>query len=76
VTVWYGVFAPAKTPAAQAAAIRSDLRRVFDDADTKARLAAAGVDSAWMDDKELAATIDRDLAKWTRVVRDSNIKVD
>lgn len=76
VTVWYGVFAPAKTPAAQAAAIRSDLRRVFDDADTKARLAAAGIDSAWMDDKELAATIDRDLAKWTRVVRDSNIKVD
>lgn len=76
VTVWYGVFAPAKTPAALAAAIRSDLRRVFDDADTKARIAAAGVDSVWMDDKQLAAAIDRDLVKWTRVVRESNIKVD
>ena len=76
VTVWYGVFAPGKTPAALAAAIRSDLRRVFDDADTKVRLAAAGNDPLWMDDKELAATIDRDLAKWTRVVRELNIKVD
>lgn len=76
VTVWYGVFAPGKTSAALAAAIRSDLRRIFDDADTKARLAAAGVDSVWMDDKELATVIDRDLAKWIRVVRDSNIKVD
>ena len=76
VTVWYGVFAPTKTPAALAAAIRSDLRRVFDDADTRSRLASAGVDSVWMDDKELAATIDRDLAKWTRAVRESNIKAD
>lgn len=76
VTVWYGAFAPAKTPAALAAAIRSDLRRVFDDADTKARIAAAGVDSVWMDDKQLAAAIDRDIVKWTRVVRESNIKAD
>jgi tripartite-type tricarboxylate transporter receptor subunit TctC len=76
VTTWQALFAPGKTPAALAAAIRSDLRRVFDDADTKVRLAAAGVDSAWMDDRQLAATIDRDLAKWTRVVRELNIKVD
>lgn len=76
VTVWNGVFAPGKAPAALAAAIRTDLRRVFDDADVKARLAAAGNDPLWMDDKELAAAIDRDLAKWTRVVRESNIKAD
>ena len=76
VAVWYGAFAPAKTPASITAAIRSDLRRVFDDADTKARIAAAGVDAVWMDDKQLAAAIDRDLVKWTRVVRESNIKVD
>lgn len=69
-------FAPAKTPAALSAAIRDDLRRVFDDADTNSRLVAAGVDPLWMDDKELAATIDHDLAKWIRVVRESNIKGD
>jgi len=76
VTVWYGVFAPARTPAALAATIRGDLRRVFDDPATKARYEAAGVDSVWMDEKQLAAAIDRDLVKWSGVVRDSNIKAD
>ena len=76
VTVWYGVFAPARTPGALAAAIRSDLRRVFDDPVIRTRYDAAGVDAVWMDEKELAAAIDRDLAKWSKVVRDSNIKAD
>ena len=76
VTVWYAVFAPAKTGAALAAAIRTDLRRVYDDPATKSRYVSAGVDAVWMDDKELARTIERDLAKWTQVVRETNIKTD
>ena len=75
-TNWYAVFAPAKTGAALADAIRTDLRRVYDDPATKSRYVSAGVDAIWMDDKELARTIERDLAKWTQVVRETNIKTD
>ena len=74
VSSWYAVFAPSGTPPAVLNKIRDALRKVFDDADVRQKLAGVGLDPIWMDGAELAATIRSDLEKWTRVAKAMGIR--
>ena len=76
VTNWYAVFVPAKTPAVVVDYLRAELRAVTDDPEIRKRLGAMGLDVRWMEAPELAQTIRTDLARWTKVVREANIKSD
>ena len=73
---WYGVMAPAGTPpeitAKLYAAIIADLRND----DTRARIAADGGEVVGSTPEEFAAVLKRDLAKWTKVVKDSGARAD
>jgi len=73
---WYGVMAPAGTPpeitAKLYAAISADLRND----DTRARIAADGGEVVGSTPEEFAAVLKRDLAKWTKVVKDSGARAD
>jgi tripartite-type tricarboxylate transporter receptor subunit TctC len=76
VSTWYAAFAPSGTPPAVLDKIRGALKKVFDDADVRQKLAGAGLDPIWMDAAELAATIRADLEKWTRVAKAMGIKAE
>ncbi|MEO7404567.1 MAG: tripartite tricarboxylate transporter substrate binding protein [Burkholderiales bacterium] len=76
VTNWYGVFVPLKTPPAVVDYLRGEFRRVTDDPEVRQRLTTMGLDVRWMDTAELTQAIHSDLARWTKVVRDANIKAD
>ena len=76
VSTWYAAFAPSGTPPAVLDRIRDALKRVFDDAGVRQKLAGAGLDPIWMDATELAATIRSDLEKWTRVAKATGITTE
>jgi tripartite-type tricarboxylate transporter receptor subunit TctC len=73
---WYAVFTPRGTPPAVIAFLRDEMRRTYDDPEVGRRLSAAGIDPVWMEGSQVRAAIDRDLAKWSSVVRAAKIKAE
>jgi tripartite-type tricarboxylate transporter receptor subunit TctC len=75
-STWYGVMAPAGTSPDLTSrlytAIMADLRTE----DTRARIAADGGEVVGSTPEEFAAVLKRDLAKWTRVVKESGARAD
>jgi tripartite-type tricarboxylate transporter receptor subunit TctC len=76
VSNWYAVFAPPKTPAAVLSTLRAELKRTYDDPEVRQRLDSLGMDPLWLESAQVSAAIDRDLAKWSGVVKAANIKPD
>ncbi|HET9042693.1 MAG TPA: tripartite tricarboxylate transporter substrate binding protein [Burkholderiales bacterium] len=76
VSNWYAVFAPPKTPPAVLAFLRAELKRTYDDPEVRKRLESAGMDPLWLEPAQVTAAIDRDLAKWSGVVKAANIKAE
>jgi tripartite-type tricarboxylate transporter receptor subunit TctC len=76
VSNWYAVFAPPKTPAAVLSALRADLKQTYDDPEVRQRLESLGLDPLWLEPAQVSAAIDRDLAKWSGVIKRANIKPD
>jgi len=76
VSTWYAAFAPSGTLPAVLDKIRDALKKVFDDAGVRQKLAGAGLDPIWMDATELAATIRSDLEKWTRLAKATGITTE
>ena len=72
----FGVFAPAKTPAALIAQINRAIVRALDDADIKTRYFNAGVETVGSTPEELAALLTAEMAKWGRLIKESNIRAD
>ena len=71
-----GLMAPAKTPPEIIARLNKDMRTILGDADVKARFATMGVDAIGTSPAELAAIMQADQEKWTRVIRQANIKLE
>jgi tripartite-type tricarboxylate transporter receptor subunit TctC len=76
VSNWYAVFAPPKTPPAVLAFLRAELKRTYDDPEVRKRLESVGMDPLWLEPAQVTAAIDRDLAKWSGVVKAANIKAE
>ena len=76
VPTWYAVFAPSGTPPAILGKIGDSLKKVFDDADVRRKLAGVALDPVWMDEATLAATVSSDLEKWTRVAKTMGIRAE
>ncbi len=71
---WNAMFAPAKTPEPIIGQLNRELRRIVDDPQIKARLAALGFDAFSSTPEELATFVRADLAKWTQWVKDAGIQ--
>jgi tripartite-type tricarboxylate transporter receptor subunit TctC len=71
---WNAMFAPAKTPEAIVNLLNRELRRIVDDPQIKARLAALGFDAFSSTPEELATFVRADLAKWRQWVKDAGIQ--
>jgi len=76
VDAWYAVMAPGKTPAALVARLNADVSAVMALPDVREQLVRQGLIPVTSTPGELAALIKADLARWGKVVRDANIKVD
>jgi tripartite-type tricarboxylate transporter receptor subunit TctC len=75
-STWFALFAPRGTPQAVVDQLNGYLRGMQEDADLKRRLEANFVDPAIVTAAEFAALVKSDAAKWEKIVRDNNIKLE
>ena len=76
---WVGmthIMAPAKTPAAIITRLNQEIVRVLNKPETKERYLKSGVEVVASSPEEFAAVMKADIAKISKVIKDSNIKVD
>src|SRR5262245_19664017 len=71
-----GVLAPAGTPPEAVAKLSDALNKALAQPELKERFAAAGLEVASSSPAEFAAFIRSEIAKWGRVAKEANIKVD
>jgi tripartite-type tricarboxylate transporter receptor subunit TctC len=71
-----GVLAPAGTPPEIIARLNAALQKVLLRPEVKERFAALGVSSLGGTPQEFSAFIREDFAKWTKVIKDGNIKAE
>jgi tripartite-type tricarboxylate transporter receptor subunit TctC len=74
--VWYGLFAPAKTPRATLNRISSDANAALGDPAAAKRFAAAGIDIIGGNVEESNKVLRAEMTKWARVIREAGIRAD
>jgi tripartite-type tricarboxylate transporter receptor subunit TctC len=75
-TQWWGVFAPANLPAAQAATLAAEIERIVRSSAFRDRLEPLGVLPTVLTLGAFGEFQRRELAKWGKAVRDSGATVD
>jgi tripartite-type tricarboxylate transporter receptor subunit TctC len=73
---WWGILAPAGTPAPIVDRLNKELQAILALDDVKKRFLDEGVDADYMGPADFGQYIEREITQWTRVVKDANIKVD
>lgn len=76
VNSWYGVFVPARTPAAIATRIHKEVNVVLAMPDVREKLSGQGVEVGGSTAEELNAIIRTERKVWSKVIRQANIKVE
>ena len=77
VTTWYGVFAPAGTPAAIVNRLHADLVKAMQTPDVKAKLDGIGADGSFSRTPEdFAALVRSDTARYAKIVKQIGLKID
>ncbi len=74
VTNWWGILAPAGTPAPVLERLYQELSAILDSAETRKRFELEGAEVVRMKPAEFAAFVTQETEKWTRVVKDAGIK--
>lgn len=76
VTLWYGLLAPAGTPAALIRRIYLDTTKVLEHADLRAKFSDFGLELIGSSPDQFASVIKSEIPKWEKVIKDSGIKPD
>jgi tripartite-type tricarboxylate transporter receptor subunit TctC len=71
---WWGVFAPAGTPPAIIDRMNTEIAKVLKNPDAREKLSAQGMDLVGSSPAELAKFFDGEVARWSKVIRENNIK--
>ena len=71
-----GVWAPAKTSPAIISRLNQEIVRLLQQPDVKAKFLASGAEAVGSTPEQFSATVKVELAKWRKVIKDANIKVD
>jgi len=74
--VWNGIFAPAGTPPPVIQILHRELVRAYNAPDVKNQVLATGSEVVGDTPEEFAAFVRSEGAKWSKVIRDANIKPD
>jgi len=75
-TNWWGVVAPAGTPAAIVEKLHNEITAVQNSPQTKAQFAAQGADAVQMTSAEFGTFMEKEMNKWERVVKESGMKAE
>ncbi|NPC58291.1 tripartite tricarboxylate transporter substrate binding protein [Caenimonas sp. S4] len=73
---WFAVMAPAGTPDAIVNKLNAALVSVLDSTEVKARLSTAALETAFSTPAELRKKMEKDSAKWGKLIREYNIVAD
>jgi tripartite-type tricarboxylate transporter receptor subunit TctC len=73
---WYGVFGPPNMPAETVTALFNAIREVATDPDTVAGMEKVGFDPWIQEPARLSMIMREESARWGKLVRDNNIKVE
>ena len=77
VITWYGVFAPAGTPAAIVSRLHSEMVKAMQTPEVRARLEAIGADGTLSrSPEEFAALVRADAARYAKIVKDIGLRID
>jgi tripartite-type tricarboxylate transporter receptor subunit TctC len=71
---WYAMFVPAKTPKPIIEKLNKALNTVVQQPDIKEKLLAQGSEAVGGTPEALGKTVDAELARWSKLVKDANIK--
>jgi tripartite-type tricarboxylate transporter receptor subunit TctC len=72
--VWFGVFAPARTPAPVVARLHEEISKALQDPEIKARLDALGNEVSGMGPDEFAAYVRTEATRWADIVRRAGVQ--
>ena len=75
-TSWQGVVAPAKTPRPIVDRLYGEIMKALATPDLKAKLAAESSEVGGMPPEQFGKFLANEIAKWKRVVKDANIKIE
>ena len=75
-TGWYGMYLPAGTPPEIVRRLYTESVRGLGAADVKERLAKGGNEYVMSPPEEFVVFLRAEIAKWTKVVKDANIKIE
>ncbi|MDP3357658.1 MAG: tripartite tricarboxylate transporter substrate binding protein [Polaromonas sp.] len=73
---WFGLFVPARTPPDVLARLRTDLSKVIAAPDVMEAFRKAGGKPMSLNAAETRALVQRDVERWTKLIRDADIKVE
>ena len=74
VVAWQGIMAPAGTPREVVARLNRDIRASLNEPDVGQKLVEAGLEIAHGTPEEFAELIQRDYAKYSRIIREAGLK--
>src|SRR5687768_13719309 len=73
---WYGVSGPGKLPAPIAARMNKDINTVLAMADVREKFDAFGVEDGGGSPEKFAQLVSAEIAKWAKVAKEANVRVD
>jgi tripartite-type tricarboxylate transporter receptor subunit TctC len=76
VSSWFGMCAPAGTPREIISRLNQSVARIIKLPEVQARLRADGVEPSHSTPEEFRRFIAEEIAKWSKVVKAGNIKID
>ena len=76
VAFWMGVFAPAGTPKATLDQLNGQIAKIMALPDVKERMSTIGFDPTLSTSEQLVSHMASETTKWSKVVRDANIKIE
>jgi tripartite-type tricarboxylate transporter receptor subunit TctC len=76
VRLWYGMLAPAGTPAAAITRLNSEIHKVLNSADMKERLTSGGIDTLLSTPEQFASFIQTETVRYAKVIKGAGIKAD
>jgi len=73
---WYGLLAPAGTPAEIIARLNQDVTRSLNETDAVERIRAIGAEPMKSTPAEFGSFVKKEIAKWAKVIRSANIRAN
>lgn len=74
--IWYGLFAPAKTPKEIVERLSTEVVRILKDPETVRELASRGAEASPTTPEAMAKYVREDHERWKKVVKTAGIKVN